>query len=151
MHIADEIFPKGNEEQYAQHTTERRCHEDFHERCCHLRIFGLKDVNSRKGEDGACHYSSRACSDTLYDDILAKGVRAFCCRAYAYGYDGYRYGSLEHLPHLQSEIGGGSREYHRHDDTPGYGPCVDLRIVFLRLHHRLILLARSEFPECVLW
>ena len=51
------------------------------------------------------------------------------------------------LAHLQSQIGSGGREEHRHEHAPGHRPCVDLGIILVRTHHRLVLFVRFELAK----
>ena len=107
VHVLDEILAERNHKQNSKYTAQQRREEYFEERYAHLGILCLQDIDSGQGEDGTCYDSTRAGSDTLYDDVLAQSLVALGGCRHAYGNDGDRYGSLKHLSYLQSEIGCG--------------------------------------------
>ena len=150
MHVAYEVLAERNEEQDSQHASQGRSHENLHKRSSHFRIFSLQDVDGWQGEDGSCHHGTRAGSDALDDDVLAQCLAALGGGAYAHGDDGDRDGCLEHLTHLQAQIGCGGREDDGHHDAPGHRPSVYLGINLVGRHQRLVFLPVLEFAECVL-
>ena len=105
VHVLHEVFAERNHEQDAEDAAEQRRHEHLDERDAHLRILCLQDVDGGQREDGSGYDGARAGTDALDDYVLAQRVLALGeCRC-AYGDDGDRDGCLEHLAHLQSEIG----------------------------------------------
>ena len=142
VHVLDEILAERNQEQNTQDTTEGRGDEDPEE-----VGMQVEHVDGRHDEDAACHDSARASSDTLDDDVLAESVLALCRRGKADCDDSDGDSGLEDLAHLQSQIGSGGREEHRHEHAPGHRPCVDLGIILVRTHHRLVLFVRFELAK----
>ena len=112
MHVLHEIFTEGDEEEYAQHTSQQGAEENLEEVDGDFRILGLEDIEGWEGEDGSRHNHARAGTDRLDDDILAKGVFLAERSREADGDDGDGYGGLKHLAHFQAEVCGGRTEYH---------------------------------------
>ncbi len=139
MHVAHEILAEGDEEQNAEDAAQSRGEKHLEERGCHLGIFGLQDVDGRQREDGSGHNGARAGSDALDDDILTQRVVTPGCCRHTHGYNGYWDGGLEHLTHLEAEVGSGGREENGHEDAPRDRPAVDFRVGALGLQHRDIL------------
>ena len=149
VHVADEVFAERDEEQDADDTAQQRADEHLHERDSHLGILSLQDIDGRQGEDGTSHDDARAGTYRLDDDVLAQRVLSLRGRRHTHGDDGDGNGSLEHLAHLQSQVGSSGREDHGHDDTPRHRPRVDLRIGLARVHDGLVLFSVFQFPERV--
>ena len=149
VHVAHEILAEGDEEQDADDAAQQRREEYLQERGRHLRILGLQDIDGGQREDGTGHHGTRAGTYRLNDDVLAQCLVALCSRADAHGNDGDGDGGLEHLAHLQSQIGSSSREEHGHQHAPCHRPCVHLRIVALWRQHRFIRFSFVQLPESV--
>ena len=118
MLIAHEILAEWNEEKDAQYTTQQRADEHLHEVYGHFRIFVLQDVESRKGEDCACHNHTRASSDGLDNHVFSQGTLALRCTRYAHRNDGNRNGSFEHLTNLQTQVSSSCGEQYGHGNPP---------------------------------
>ena len=103
MLLLDEVFSERDEQQNTQDSSDEGTEENLGEIYCQFRVFVLQDIQGREGEDGSCHYDSRAGADGLDDDILPQGVLALECAGESYRYYRYRYGGLEDLPYFQSE------------------------------------------------
>lgn len=149
MLLLYEIFAERNQQQDTEHSSDERAEEYLGEIHREFRISVLQDVQGREGEYRSCHYYTGAGADGLDDDILAQGVLALECAGESYRYYRYRYGGLEDLPYFQSEESCGSREDDGHHEADGHGPYSYLRIDFVRIEKRLVLLAGFQFPECV--
>ena len=149
VHLAHEVLAERNEEQDADDAAQERRDEDFHERSTHLRILCLQDVDGRQREDGASHHSTRAGTYRLDDDVLAQGLRALGGCRHAHSDDGDGDGSLKHLAHLQSEIGGCGREEHGHHHAPRHRPSIHLGIITIGRHQRFVLFTLLQLSECI--
>ncbi len=143
--LLDEVFPERDQEQDAQHAAEQRAEEHLHE--IHVQS---EDVDGRQGEHRAGHDDARAGADALDDDVLAQRAFLFGGTGEADRQDGDRNGCLEHLAHLQAQIGRGGREDDRHDQAEADRPGRDLGIILFGLQKRFVLLAWCEFPEGIL-
>ena len=110
---------------------------------------GLQNINCRQGKNGTCHHSARTGANALNNDVLAQRTFTFGHRRGAYGNNSDRDSGLKHLAYLQTQIGGGSRKYHRHYYAPCYRPRVHLRIHLIGIQHGLILFAFLQFAESV--
>ena len=154
MHLLDEVFPEGDEEEDADDAAQEGGQEHLEEGGGHLRVVGifrLKDVDGGEGEDGSCHDGARTGTDALDDDILAQGVLALGGGGGSHGDDGDGDGGLEHLAYLQSEVGGGGGEQHRHDDAPGHRPRVHLSILAVGAHDGFVFFPFRQFTKRILW
>ena len=149
VHVLHEITAERYQEQDSQTASQQRSKEDLEEVDRNLRILGLQDVQRGQRKDGSCHDDARRGSDALDDDVLAQGALALGGGAQTHGDDGDGNGGLEDLSHLQTQIGSGRREDDRHDNTPRDAPRVDLGVLALRTHQRLIALACLQFAERV--
>jgi len=69
---------------------------------CHLRVFGLQNIDGRQGEDGAGNHSPGTSADALDDHVLTECLAAMRGGRYADGDDGNGDGSLKDLSYLQS-------------------------------------------------
>ena len=150
VHVADKILAERNEKQNADDAAEERRDEYLHERGTHLGILRLEYIDGRQGEDGTSNHGTRTGTDALDDDILAQRLRPLRGRRDTHRNDGYRDGCLEHLTHLQSQIGGSGREHHRHDDAPRHRPGIHFWILLPRIHQRLIFFSFLQFPKRIL-
>ena len=150
MHVADKVLAERNHKQYTQNAAKQRAHEDAHERCTHLGVLGLKDIQRRQGEDGTRHHTARTGTNALDNHVLTQGTATLGHGAHANGDDGDRYGSLKYLTDFQSKIGCGSREQHCHHDAPSHTPSVDFRVILTAVHQRLIRLTITQLAERVL-
>ena len=150
MHVAHKVLAERYEEQDAQDSSEGRSQEYLHKRSGHLGILGLQNIDGWQGEDGSRHHGTRTGSDTLYDHILTQGLVALGGCTHTYGNNSDRDSSLEHLSYLQSKIGSCRRKDDSHHNTPGYRPCIDLRISLVGTHQGLILLTVLQLAEGIL-
>ena len=140
MLLLDEVFAERDEQQNTQDSSDEGTEEYLGEIDCQLRVFVLQDIQGRESENSSSNNNPGAGSDGLDDDILPQGVLALECAGESYRYYRYRYGGLEDLPYFQSEESCGSREDDGHHEADGHGPYCYLRIDFVRIEKRLVLL-----------
>ena len=149
VHIFDEIFAEGNQEENTQHTAEEGGEEYFDEVDGQFGIFVLEDIEGGQGEDGAGHNHARTGTDALDNDVLAQGVFAMGGTAQANGDNGDGDGCLKHLADLQAEVGGGGGEDDSHQQSPEDTPGRHFAIRTLGLHQRLVRFAFAQFAKGV--
>ncbi len=149
VHVLHEVFAEGYEEKYAENAAKERTEEYLYEIHRYLRILILEDVKCGESEYGSCHDYTRACTDGLDDDILAKRILLFQCARHAYGNDGDRDGGLEYLSDLEAKVSCRGTEYHCEKKSHAYGVGCDLGIIAGRMHDGPVGLIGPEFAERV--
>ena len=139
VHVLDEVFPEGNEEQDAEHAAEQRGKEHLPE--VHLQA---QDIDGGQGEDGARYDYARTGADGLDDHILPQTAFLAEGGGESDGEDSDRDGRFEDLADLEAEIGrcGGEDDGHQKAYRDGIGG--DFRVGFFRFEQGLVTLARLE-------
>ena len=145
MHILYEILAEGYEEEDSEETAEQRTEE-------HLPEIDLqaKDVDGRKGEDGAGHDHAGAGSDALDDDVLAEASLLAERAGDADREDGDGDGCLEHLAYLKSEVSSCCREQYGHQEAEGHRIRRNLERLLISAQQGFVAFPRVQFPVRVL-
>ncbi len=144
MHILDEVFAEGDQEEDAQEAAQQGGEEDLPEVDLYLGVFGLQDVEPRDGENGAGHDHTGGGADGLDNDILSQRILAAEGGGGPHGDDGDGDGCLEHLSDLESRVGCRGGEDDRHQQSHAHRPGGDLLCRPLFRQHRLVLLSRLQ-------
>ena len=105
VHVLHEVAAEGNQQHDTQHAAEERREEDLVE----LRL-QTENVKCRQGEDRTGDDHARTGADGLDNGVLTEHVLLARERTHSHGDDGDRDGRLEHLAHLQPQIGSRGRE-----------------------------------------
>ncbi len=146
MHVLHKILAEGNQKENTQKAAQQRGEEDLPEVDLDLRIFGLEDVETGDGEDGAGDNDTRGGANGLDDDILSQCVLpAKGCRG-THGDDGDGNGGFEYLADLQARVCCRSREDDGHEETHAHRPACDFGRWLPCRHHWFVLFSCLQLP-----